>query len=214
VPDRRVPRVRRPRPLTAAAAALESGDSGDRELVDAYLAARDEAAFRALYRHHAPQLWRMALRLARGAEEEAREIVQETWVRAASRLGTFRWESSLRTWLISIALNCAREKARVAGRETSVEYGEGAAAAHRVAEAPTTAPSLGPQSVEPIDLARAIDALPDGYRRVLLLHDLEGYTHDEIGRLLGVEPGTSKSQLHRARARVRARLLAAEGGAR
>jgi RNA polymerase sigma-70 factor (ECF subfamily) len=171
--------------------------------VDAYLAARDEAAFRALYRRHAPALWRMALRLSRGADEEAREIVQETWVRAASRLGTFRWESSLRTWLISIALNCAREQARAAGREQSMADVEGAAGG-----------SAAPPSVDSIDLARAIDALPDGYRRVLVLHDLEGYTHDEIGGLLGVEPGTSKSQLHRARARVRARLVTADGGAR
>lgn len=149
----------------------------------------------------------MALRLSRGAEEEAREIVQETWVRVAGRLGTFRWESSLRTWLISIALNCARERARAVGRETAVADVEAAGSF-------ATVPSVGPTSVEPIDLARAIDALPDGYRRVLVLHDLEGYTHDEIGRLLGVEPGTSKSQLHRARAGVRARLAAAEGGAR
>ena len=202
MPDRRVPRVRRPRPLTAVDTARESGDPGDRELVDAYLAVRDEAAFRVLYRRHASSLWRMALRLSRGSEEEAREIVQETWVRAAPRLGTFRWESSLRTWLISIAINCGRERARAVGRETF--FGD----------LEVAAPAAEPASVEPIDLARAIDALPDGYRRVLVLHDVEGYTHDEIGRLLGVEPGTSKSQLHRARARVRARLVTAEGGGR
>jgi len=200
VSDRRVPGVRR---------SLIAEDA-DRELAQAYLAARDEAAFRALYRRHAPALWRMALRFSRGAEEEARDVMQETWIRAADRLGTFRWESSLRTWLISIALNCSRERIRRAGRETPVEDVE--AAARVAAEAGDPAP--GPSAVEPIDLARAIDALPDGYRRVLVLHDLEGYTHDEIGRLLGVEPGTSKSQLHRARASVRARLASAEGGAR
>ena len=64
------------------------------------MAARDESAFRALYRRHAQPLWRMALRLARGSEEEAREIVQETWLRAAAGLDEFRWESSLRTWLV------------------------------------------------------------------------------------------------------------------
>jgi RNA polymerase sigma-70 factor (ECF subfamily) len=147
----------------------------------------------------------MALRLSRGAEDEAREVVQETWLRGTGQLATFRWESSLRTWLISIALNCARERTRREGRETAVEDVEDVA--------PAGLFETGPASVEPIDLARAIDALPDGYRRVLVLHDLEGYTHDEIGRLLGVEPGTSKSQLHHARARVRARLTAAEGGA-
>jgi RNA polymerase sigma-70 factor (ECF subfamily) len=152
----------------------------------------------------------MALRLSRGAEEEARDMVQETWTRAADRLGTFRWESSLRTWLISIALNCSRERLRREARETRVEDIE--AAAGDVGQAADAA--AGAIAIEPIDLARAIDALPDGYRRVLVLHDLEGYTHDEIGRLLGVEAGTSKSQLYRARASVRARLASAEGGAR
>jgi RNA polymerase sigma-70 factor (ECF subfamily) len=198
-------------------------------LVEAYLESRDEDAFRALYRRHAPGLWRMALRLARGAEEEAREIVQETWLRAARRLAGFRWESSLRTWLVGIALNCAREADRRAGRETPVADVDsltgvgpsmGAGSPTGVGSPPGVGPptvvdirsgaASGSTSVDPVDLSRAIDALPDGYRRVLVLHDVEGYTHEEIGRLLGVEPGTSKSQLHRARARVRARL--AEGG--
>lgn len=185
----------------------------DRELARAYLAARDESAFRALYHRHSPSLWRMALRLARGAEEDAREIVQETWVRAAERLATFRWESSLRTWLISIAINCAREQTRNAVRHATDEDVDAAFAAHGLADS-SPAPDSGPSSVDPLDLARAIDELPDGYHRVLVLHDVEGYTHLEIGRLLGVEAGTSKSQLHRARAWVRARLAAAEGGVR
>jgi RNA polymerase sigma-70 factor (ECF subfamily) len=199
VSDRRVPGVRR---------SLRAEDA-DRELAQAYLAARDEAAFRALYRRHAPALWRMALRLSRGAEEEARDVMQETWIRAADRLDTFRWESSLRTWLISIALNCSRERIRRESREAHAGGADRVAAADAV-----RSNGAAGGAVEPIDLARAIDALPDGYRRVLVLHDLEGYTHDEIGRLLGVEPGTSKSQLHRARASVRARLASAEGGVR
>ena len=198
MPDRRLSGVRR-----------SLSEPGDRELAEAYLAARDEAAFRALYRRHAPALWRMALRLARGSEDEARDLVQETWLRAARRLSTFRWESALSTWLVSIALNCDRERRRVSGRETS--YGDVEAGEKGVREAPS---KETPARVEPVDLARAIDALPDGYRQVLILHDIEGYTHDEIGGLLGVQPGTSKSQLHRARASVRARLVAAGGGIR
>lgn len=178
--------------------------AGDRDLVAAYLEGRSEAAFRALYRRHASTLWAVALRLSRGVEEDARELVQETWARAAAGLAGFRWESTLRTWLVSIATNCERERARAAGRETPTADVEAAA--------PARPPAAGP--VDPIDLARAIDGLPDGYRRVLVLHDLEGYTHEEIGRLLGVAAGTSKSQLHRARARVRARLAAGEGGGR
>lgn len=144
----------------------------------------------------------MGLRSARGDEEEAREIVQETWVRAVEGLEGFRWESTLRTWLVSVALNVGRERARRAGRETPV--GDPVKDPVGDVEMP----------VESIDLGRAIDALPDGYREVLVLHDLEGFTHEEIGGLLGVAAGTSKSQLHRARARVRARLVAAEGGGR
>jgi len=184
-------------------------EPGDRELAEAYLAARDETAFRALYRRHAPALWRMALRLARGSEDEARELAQETWVRAARGLGSFRWESRFGTWLTSIAIHCDRERRRRDGRETLVEDVDAVGA---TAETLPATPDP-PARVEPIDLARAIDDLPDGYRAVLVLHDVEGYTHAEIGRLLGVEPGTSKSQLHRARARVRARLVTAEGGA-
>ena len=185
--------------------------AGDEELVAAYLAALDETAFRALYRRHTPSLWRMSLRMARGAEEEAREIVQETWLRAVSRLPTFRWESSLRTWLVSIALNCAHEHVRKAARWTRVEDVD-AVLAGELAESGCGA--ADPPSVDPVDLARAIDELPDGYQRVLVLHDIEGYTHAEIGRALGIEPGTSKSQLHRARAWVRRRLATAEGGER
>jgi RNA polymerase sigma-70 factor (ECF subfamily) len=186
--------------------------AGDDELVAAYLATQDETAFRTLYRRHAASLWRIALRMARGDEEEAREIAQETWLRAMRQLPTFRWEASLRTWLVSIALNCAHEHARKAERWTTVEDVEAALAAAGSAGQAGTGESQPP--VDPVDLARAIDELPDGYHRVLVLHDIEGYTHAEIGRALGIEPGTSKSQLHRARAWVRGRLAMAEGAGR
>jgi RNA polymerase sigma-70 factor (ECF subfamily) len=183
----------------------------DGDLVAAYLAAPNENAFRALYRRHTPALWRVALRMTRGAEEEARDVVQETWLRAVTRLSGFRWESSLRTWLVSIALNCAREQGRETGRHTSVADVDAAAAGGTSMQSD---PAHRPASVDPLDLARAIDALPEGYRSVLVLHDIEGYTHAEIGQALGIEPGTSKSQLHRARARVRDRLATMEGGGR
>lgn len=185
---------------------------GDDELVAAYLATLDETAFRALYRRHASSLWRVALRMARGAEDEAREIVQETWLRAVRQLPNFRWESSLRTWLVSIARNCAHEHVRKAERWTTVEDVEAALAAAGSVEPASTDGSL--PAVDPADLARAIDELPDGYQRVLVLHDIEGYTHAEIGRALGIEPGSSKSQLHRARVWVRSRLAMGEGGGR
>lgn len=174
----------------------------DRDLAEAWITRRDEAAFRLLYRRHTPVVWPLVLRLVAGDEEAAREAVQETWIRVAEGVSTFRWESALRTWIVSIALNCAREAVR------SERRGRGAHPRH-----PT--PTAGaPRAVgAAIDLARAIDALADGYREVLLLHDLEGYTHEEIAGMLGIEPGTSKSQLHRARRRAR-EILAGEGGER
>lgn len=196
--------------MSGGAADLELDD---RALVAAYLAERDEAAFRSLYRRHTPALWPMALRIVGGSEEAAREVIQETWLRAAGELGRFRWESALRTWLTGIALNCAREAVRSERRGR-------AATTIQVVESPTGVgfpPGDGPAPprVEPIDLTRAVDALPEGYRTVLVLHDVEGHTHEEIAAMLGIETVTSRSQLHRARRRLRETLAAggaAEGG--
>ncbi len=187
--------------MSGGAAGLELED---RALAAAYLAARDEAAFRLLYRRHTPALWPMVFRIVGGSEEAAREAVQETWLRAAERLPRFRWESALGTWLAGIALNCAREAVR------SERRGRGRSAAGG-GDAPEPAPHAAPPPAPPesIDLARAVNALPEGYRTVLVLHDVEGYTHEEIGRMLGIESGTSKSQLHRARRRVRETLSGA-----
>jgi RNA polymerase sigma-70 factor (ECF subfamily) len=160
---------------------------------DVDLAARfnrgDEAAFRALYERHSPAVYAFLRRLVGPAADDA---LQETWMRAARGLGGFRGQSALRTWLFGIALNAARETWR--GRDPR----EPAAAGE------TAAP--GPEAEAAIDLHDAVAALPDGYRAVLLLHDAWGYTHAEVGALLGVDEGTSKSQLAHARAAVRRRL--------
>ncbi|HEX6560035.1 MAG TPA: sigma-70 family RNA polymerase sigma factor, partial [Longimicrobiales bacterium] len=84
----------------------------DRELVDALLATRDEAAFRELYGRYTPRLYRLVANLLDNYEHEAEDVVQETWLRAAAALHTFRWGSSLATWLSAIALNRAREVLR------------------------------------------------------------------------------------------------------
>jgi len=165
----------------------------DRELVEAFLGSRDERAFRVLYRRHSPVMWRLALRLTGGADRDAEEALQAAWLRAANALDRFRWESELRTWLSGIAINCAREVLRKRRRE-GLEFEE------TLPDRP--APRIR-REIAAIDLERAIAKLPDGYREVLVLHDVEGYTHQEIGRLLGIESGTSKSQLFRARRAVR-----------
>ncbi len=169
----------------------------ERELITR-VRAGEPAAERALYEAHVDRVYRLAFRLA-GDDDLARDFTQETFIRAFDRLHTFRGESQLSTWLhaiaTSVALNGLRKVKRFRQRETDLDD-----AAHV---------SGGPRLAEP-DLKRrlhaAIDALPEGYRTVFLLHDVEGYTHEEIGATLGVETGTSKAQLSRARAKLREAL--------
>lgn len=152
----------------------------------------DERAFRELYRRHTPRLYGFVMRLLGGARADAEDVVQETWVRAVAKLKEFRWQSTLATWLCGIAQNLCREGRR--RRKTREEK-------QAVMPAPE-ALTPGPGGLR-IDLEKAISQLPAGYRTVLILHDLEGWTHREIARDLGISDGTSKSQLFEARKRVR-----------
>lgn len=169
-------------------------DPSDRELVRRVADEGDERAFRALYRRHTPALYRFALRTMGGDQTEAEDVVQETWIRGVEGWGEFRWDASLLTWLKAIALNVCRATFRRRN-----------AAWLEAADAEAAARPEHPESR--IDLERALTLLPPGYRTVLLLHDVEGYRHDEIAGLLGTTSGTSKSQLFRARRALR-RLLA------
>jgi RNA polymerase sigma-70 factor (ECF subfamily) len=171
----------------------------ERRLADAVLQAGDESAFRTLYRLHTPSLYRLALRLGQGDEVWAEELVQRTWIRVVAGLNGFSWQSAFRTWLIGIALNCAKELWR-SGRG-SIEVG-----LDRAENAAAPAGDVGLQ----VDLERAIARLPGGAREIFILHDIEGFTHEEIARMLGVSAGTSKSQLFEARQRLR-QLLANRG---
>src|SRR5262245_19221140 len=167
----------------------DRGREDDRLLAAAFIERRDERAFRALYARHSPALYGLLRRLV--GVSDAQDALQETWLRAARGLPGFRWQGALRTWLTGIALNCARELRRAQGPRP----------------APGPEPEPRPPSVgQRIDLERAVEALADGYRTVLLLHDAQGYTHAEIAALLGVDEGTSKSQLSRARRAVRESL--------
>jgi RNA polymerase sigma-70 factor (ECF subfamily) len=165
----------------------------DRRLVADYLRTRGEAQFLRLYDRHNPAMYRFAARLAGRSGNEAAEIVQESWMRALSGLAAFRGESSLGTWLCGIVLNRWREANRKESRDV-----------RRLALVPTPGPGRTPESSP--RLAAALDDLADGYREILILHDVEGYTHEEIAARFGIALGTSKSQLHRARRALRARL--------
>jgi len=158
----------------------------------------DPRAERELYDAHVDRIYRLAWRMA-GDETLARDFTQDTFVRAFERLAEFRKDSSLATWLHSIAvsviLNGLKKVKRIHGREIGGD------------ELPEV--SLPTREAEPdlkYRLRRAIDGLPDGYRTVFVMHDVEGYTHEEIGIALGIQPGTSKAQLFRARARLRTEL--------
>jgi RNA polymerase sigma-70 factor (ECF subfamily) len=169
----------------------------EREVI-ARVRAGDGAAERALYEAHVDRVYRLAYRMA-GDDELAREFTQETFIRAFERLESFRGEAALSTWLHAIAtsvvLNGLRKVKRSRERETDLGAADGVAGGARAAD-----PDLKDR------LHRAIDELPERYRLVFVMHDVEGYTHEEIGAALGVETGTSKAQLSRARAKLRAAL--------
>jgi RNA polymerase sigma-70 factor (ECF subfamily) len=170
----------------------------DRDLSERIRDEGDEVAFRALYRRHTPSLFPFVLRILGGAHEDAEDVVQDTWLRAVRALGSFRWESSFRTWLLGIGLNRARELLR---RRASHDRAGGTS--REVAVRP-------PPVAEKLDVERALACLPDGYREVLILHDLEGFTHPEISERLDIAVGTSKSQLFHARRALRQLLEPAQ----
>lgn len=169
----------------------------EKHLVDAFLADRDERTFRKLYRYATPVLYQMTLRLVGWVEQDAEEVVQDAWIRAVERMQQFRWESSFQSWICGIAINRCRELFRQRVKQRS----EIQATAEQLEEI-----GVAQTNSESVDLEGAIAGLPDGYRAVLTLHDIEGYTHEEISEMLDIEIGTSKSQLSRARNAVRQAL--------
>ncbi len=164
-----------------------------------FLATRGEGEFRALYRCCTPALYGLVMRMVGGEAQDAEEIVQDTWIRAVERLPNFRWQSAFRTWLSAIAINCCRELYRSRQKQ------------QRNVSADELALPVLQNSVETgeqIDLEKAISALSEGYRQVLVMHDVEGYTHREISEFLDINIGTSKSQLFHARQAIRKYLQA------
>jgi len=158
----------------------------------------DPAAQRELYESHVDRVYRLAYRLA-GEDELARDFTQLTFIRAFERIGDFRFESSLATWLhtigVSIALNGLRKVKTARTREAPIEAASSIGTITREAE-----PDLK------VRLKEAIDSLSEKYRTVFLMHDVEGFTHEEIGAALGIPAGTSKTRLFQGRAKLREAL--------
>lgn len=156
----------------------------------------DPAAFRTLYQEHAGRVYALCLRLA-ADPAEAEEHAQDVFVRVWERLGSFRGESAFSTWLHRLTVNVVLHARRTAGRRSSRV---------RLADDPLeldAAPAPAPVGPQAEDLGQAIARLPEGARTVFVLHDVEGYQHDEIAALLDIAQGTSKAQLFRARRLLR-----------
>jgi RNA polymerase sigma-70 factor, ECF subfamily len=159
------------------------------------VAAGDESAFRILYRRHTPLLHRVARRVLGADQRDLDDILQETWSRALRGLGGFRRDAALSTWLCGIAVRVAREALRRAGRWLGDDELD------RIA-----LPEPDPPTADRIDLESAIAELPPRARTIVVLHDIEGFTHQEIAAQLGIADGTSKAALSRARHALRRRL--------
>jgi RNA polymerase sigma-70 factor (ECF subfamily) len=156
--------------------------------------AGDESAFEQLYREHVGRVYALCLRMTADAVA-ARELTQDVFVRAWERLDSFRGESAFGTWLHRLAVNVVLMDRRLAARRAEDPLDDGD-------WTPPAATRHGSPALR-LDLEAAVAALPPGARRVLVLHDIEGYEHAEIGKLLGIAEGTSKAHLFRARRLLR-----------
>jgi RNA polymerase sigma-70 factor, ECF subfamily len=151
-----------------------------------------ESAFRALYERHTPRLKMTVRRLLGFRQQEIDDVVQDTWIAASRGMHTYRGDAPFAAWIASIAARTTYATlSRLISRETIAVDDD------------IAAPEQGEA---PIDLERALDALPDTQRLVVVLHDLEGFTHHEIAEQLGMAAGTSKATLFRARRALRAAL--------
>jgi RNA polymerase sigma-70 factor, ECF subfamily len=156
-------------------------------------AAGDTVAFERIYRRHAARIHTLCRRML--SEDEADDATQEVFIRAWQKLALFRGDAAFSTWLHRLAINLILGR-----REREAKQ------RHRFGADPETVAAAVARRHQPglrLDMEAAVSTLPAGAREVFVLHDVEGYTHEEIAGLLAVSPGTSKSQLHRARMALR-----------
>ena len=164
----------------------------------ALAAAGDTEAFERLYRRHAARIHTLSRRMV--GPGLADDVTQDVFIRAWEKLDLFGGRSSFGTWLYRLAINvCLARRAKAGKRLERFHNDERALERAR-------APRVHPD--HRMDLDQAIDRLPDRAREVFVLHDVEGYKHREIGEMLGISAGTSKSQLHEARMALRTHLRA------
>src|ERR1700681_2258520 len=163
--------------------------------------AGDVDAFEILYSEHSPRIYALCLRLMAGDTSDATELLQDVFIKAWRRLDTFRGDSAFASWLHRLTVNTMLENTRSEGRRTA-----------RVLPMEDTSRLAGAARASGIelkmDMESAIASLPKGARLAFVLHDVEGYQHQEIAEQLSVTVGTVKAQLHRARRLLRERLEA------
>ncbi|MDQ3917347.1 MAG: sigma-70 family RNA polymerase sigma factor [Acidobacteriota bacterium] len=179
-------------------AEVEKPQESDFDLAKA-AAAGDGRAFEELYRRHYRRVYALTLRMM-GNPTEAEDMTQEVFLQLFNKIGMFRGESQFTTWLHRMTVNQVLMHFRKKSTRSELLTDEGETPVQIVkgTENPGTMPVI-----DRISLERALGQLPTGYRTVFVLHDIEGYEHYEIADMLGIAEGTSKSQLHKARLKLR-----------
>lgn len=186
---------------TAVHGEAETAPLSDHALAIA-AAAGDMGAFEQLYERHNRRVYSLCLRMTQNVAE-AEDLAQEAFIQLFRKIGSFRGESAFTTWLHRLTINqvLMHFRKRSVKLERTTEEGETPVQIVRGTENPNRMSVL-----DRISLDSALKQLPPGYRSVFVLHDIEGHEHEEIAKILGVAVGTSKSQLHKARMKLR-RLL-------
>jgi RNA polymerase sigma-70 factor (ECF subfamily) len=181
-----------------SASEIEKAQPTDKELAQKS-AAGDIAAFEELYKRHFRRVYALCLRMT-GSPEEAEDLTQEVFTHLFKTVGSFRGESAFTTWLHRLTVNqvLMHFRRRKSRPEFTTEEGETPVQIVQGTENQNRMPV-----VDRIILENAISKLPPGYRSVFVLHDIEGHEHGEIAEMLGISEGTSKSQLHKARLKLR-----------
>jgi len=177
----------------------------------------DAEAFERIYRLHNRRVYALCLRMV-GNTAEAEDLTQEAFLQLFRKIGTFRGESAFSTWLHRLAVNVVlmrlRKKTLAAtSLDEATEPDEDAGGPRKDIGGPDLRLS---GSVDRVNLERAVEQLPPGYRSIFVLHDVQGYEHNEIAEMMGCSIGNSKSQLHKARMKLRdlLKLSRAEKAAR
>jgi RNA polymerase sigma-70 factor (ECF subfamily) len=187
--------------MTASLQLVPDSHDHDRELARR-ASGGDDGAFEEVYRINSGRVFALCLRMS-GSRERASELTQDVFVHVWERLGTYRGESALSSWIYRLTVNLVLSNARRDGRRLTHEVNEELERtdlAEQPAQTQIERASVRPASVlDGIDLERAIAGLPQGARTVFVLHDVEGYRHDEIAKMTGTAEGTCRAQLHRAR---------------